>query len=177
VFLHGKKGIGKKDRKWWHCDNIFVHLKEFAPNQVWWMPMYSWWKSFGASKFTLRKCTYDVNAHTQGNWTITFTCIDLYNQYMHAPIQPTQAINMQKKHNNRKYSHPHTPKVTWPNPAPLQNTNDRYLVPNLQGPRTLNKIQIVATNLLPWKLMQVTLVTYNHRKLEPHNNHLAFCKN
>ncbi len=29
--LHGKKGLGKKDRKWWHCDKIFVHIKKFAP--------------------------------------------------------------------------------------------------------------------------------------------------
>jgi hypothetical protein len=43
----------------------------------------------------------------------------------------------------------HTPKVTRSNTTPLQNTNDHCLVPNLQGPRTLNKIQIVATNLLP----------------------------
>jgi hypothetical protein len=29
--LHGKKGLGKKNRKWWCCDKILVHLKEFAP--------------------------------------------------------------------------------------------------------------------------------------------------
>jgi hypothetical protein len=26
-----KKRLGKKDKKWWHCDKILVHLKEFAP--------------------------------------------------------------------------------------------------------------------------------------------------
>jgi len=31
VSLHGKKGLGKKYNKGWHCDNILVHLKEFAP--------------------------------------------------------------------------------------------------------------------------------------------------
>jgi hypothetical protein len=31
VYLHGRKGLGKKDRKWWHCDKILVHLKEFEP--------------------------------------------------------------------------------------------------------------------------------------------------
>ncbi len=24
--LHGEKGLGKKDRKGWHCDKILVHL-------------------------------------------------------------------------------------------------------------------------------------------------------
>jgi hypothetical protein len=32
VSLHGKKGLGKKDKKKWHCDKILVHLKEFAPD-------------------------------------------------------------------------------------------------------------------------------------------------
>ncbi len=27
VSLHGKKRLGKKDRKGWHCDKILVHLK------------------------------------------------------------------------------------------------------------------------------------------------------
>jgi hypothetical protein len=31
VFLHGKKGLGKKDRKGGRYDKILVHLKEFAP--------------------------------------------------------------------------------------------------------------------------------------------------
>ncbi len=30
--LHGKKGLGKKNRKGWRCDKILVHLKEFAPS-------------------------------------------------------------------------------------------------------------------------------------------------
>jgi hypothetical protein len=32
VSLHGKKGLGKKDRKWWRCDKKIVHLKEFGPS-------------------------------------------------------------------------------------------------------------------------------------------------
>jgi hypothetical protein len=35
VSLHGKKGLGKKDRKGWHCDKILVHLKEFGPSMTW----------------------------------------------------------------------------------------------------------------------------------------------
>ncbi len=31
MFLHGKKGLGKKDKKGWHCDKILVHLKKFTP--------------------------------------------------------------------------------------------------------------------------------------------------
>jgi hypothetical protein len=31
VSLHGKKKLGEKDKKWWHCDKILVHLKEFGP--------------------------------------------------------------------------------------------------------------------------------------------------
>jgi hypothetical protein len=31
VSLHDKKGIGKKDKKRWHCDKILVHLKKIAP--------------------------------------------------------------------------------------------------------------------------------------------------
>jgi hypothetical protein len=31
VSLHGKKGLGKKDKKRWHCDKILVHHKEFGP--------------------------------------------------------------------------------------------------------------------------------------------------
>jgi hypothetical protein len=31
VFLHGKKGLGKKNRKGWHCDKNLVHLKKFEP--------------------------------------------------------------------------------------------------------------------------------------------------
>jgi len=30
VFLHDRKGLGKKDRKGWHCDKILVHLKKIA---------------------------------------------------------------------------------------------------------------------------------------------------
>ncbi len=30
--LHGKKGLGKKNRKGWHYNKILVHLKEFAPH-------------------------------------------------------------------------------------------------------------------------------------------------
>jgi hypothetical protein len=29
--LHAKKGLGKKDKKGWHCDKILIHLKKFAP--------------------------------------------------------------------------------------------------------------------------------------------------
>ncbi len=29
--LHGKKGLGKKDRKRWCYDKILVHLKKFVP--------------------------------------------------------------------------------------------------------------------------------------------------
>ncbi len=29
--LHGKKRLGKKDRKGWHYDKILVHFKEFGP--------------------------------------------------------------------------------------------------------------------------------------------------
>ncbi len=29
--LHGKKGLGKKYKKWWHYDKILVHLKKFGP--------------------------------------------------------------------------------------------------------------------------------------------------
>jgi hypothetical protein len=32
MFLHGKKGLGRKDKKWWYYDKILVHLKEFASN-------------------------------------------------------------------------------------------------------------------------------------------------
>ncbi len=32
VFLHDKKGLGKKNKKGWHCDNILVHLKKFKPS-------------------------------------------------------------------------------------------------------------------------------------------------
>ncbi len=32
--LHGKKGLGKKDRKGWCCDKILIHLKEFAPTRA-----------------------------------------------------------------------------------------------------------------------------------------------
>jgi hypothetical protein len=31
VSLHGKKRLGKKYRRRWHCHKILVHLKEFAP--------------------------------------------------------------------------------------------------------------------------------------------------
>ncbi len=31
MYLHGKKWLGKKDRKKWHCDKILEHPKEFAP--------------------------------------------------------------------------------------------------------------------------------------------------
>jgi hypothetical protein len=31
VSLHGKKRLGKKDRKGWRCDKILAHLKKFAP--------------------------------------------------------------------------------------------------------------------------------------------------
>jgi len=31
VYLHGKKGLGKKDKKGWCCDKILVHLKKFRP--------------------------------------------------------------------------------------------------------------------------------------------------
>ncbi len=31
MFWHGKKGLGKKDRKGWRCDKILVHLKKFTP--------------------------------------------------------------------------------------------------------------------------------------------------
>ncbi len=31
MFLHGKKGLGKKDRKRWHYDKILVHLKNLHP--------------------------------------------------------------------------------------------------------------------------------------------------
>jgi hypothetical protein len=34
VSLHGKKELGKKDRKWWHGDKILVHLKEFGPGLI-----------------------------------------------------------------------------------------------------------------------------------------------
>jgi hypothetical protein len=30
VSLHGKKGLGKKDRKGWHCDKILVHFKKLG---------------------------------------------------------------------------------------------------------------------------------------------------
>ncbi len=32
--LHGKNGLGKKDKKGWCCDKILVHLKEFGPRLV-----------------------------------------------------------------------------------------------------------------------------------------------
>jgi len=32
VSLHGKKRLGKKDRKKWHYDKILVHLKKYAPD-------------------------------------------------------------------------------------------------------------------------------------------------
>jgi hypothetical protein len=35
VSLHGKKGLGKKDRKRWHYDKILVYLKKFGPNRTW----------------------------------------------------------------------------------------------------------------------------------------------
>ncbi len=31
MFLHGKKGLGQKGKKRWHCDKFLVHLKEFEP--------------------------------------------------------------------------------------------------------------------------------------------------
>ncbi len=31
MYLHGKKGLGKKDRKGWCCDKIFVHFKKIGP--------------------------------------------------------------------------------------------------------------------------------------------------
>jgi hypothetical protein len=31
VFLHGERGLGKKDKKGWSCDKILVHLKKFGP--------------------------------------------------------------------------------------------------------------------------------------------------
>ncbi len=34
MFLHGKKGLGKKDRKGWHHEKILVHLKEFGPSHT-----------------------------------------------------------------------------------------------------------------------------------------------
>jgi hypothetical protein len=34
VSLHGKNGLGKKDKKGWCCDKILVHLKEFGPRLV-----------------------------------------------------------------------------------------------------------------------------------------------
>jgi hypothetical protein len=37
VSLHGKKGLGKKDKKKCHCDKILVHLKEFGPNNTSWV--------------------------------------------------------------------------------------------------------------------------------------------
>ncbi len=42
--LHGKKGLGKKDRKRWRYDKILVHLKKFGP--IW---IYA--HSFNASLF------------------------------------------------------------------------------------------------------------------------------
>jgi hypothetical protein len=41
--LHGKKELGKKERKGWHCDKILVHLKEFAPINVHdWLYFQTW---------------------------------------------------------------------------------------------------------------------------------------
>jgi hypothetical protein len=34
VYLHGKKGLGKKDEKCWCYDKILVHLKEFGPTNT-----------------------------------------------------------------------------------------------------------------------------------------------
>ncbi len=31
MYLQGKKGLSKKDRKGWWCDKILVHFKEFGP--------------------------------------------------------------------------------------------------------------------------------------------------
>jgi hypothetical protein len=48
VYLHGKKGLGKKDKKRWCCDKILVHLKEFGPfigsSKVKSQMMMGWWK-------------------------------------------------------------------------------------------------------------------------------------
>jgi hypothetical protein len=31
MFLHGRKGLGKKDKKGWRYDKILVHLEKFTP--------------------------------------------------------------------------------------------------------------------------------------------------
>ncbi len=35
MFLHGKKGLGKKDRKKWYCDKILVRFKKIGPSMTW----------------------------------------------------------------------------------------------------------------------------------------------